>query len=407
MSSPDTFKNDLPCIRNITDPDSGLTGWLAIDSVINNHCSGGLRMQSDISAVELAQLARIMTLKFGFLGIPHGGAKAGIVCEENENESKKIQLLSAFGSIIREILDSRFYSPWPDLGTSGKDICTVMQSTGLPGYKRTLQKNSSGYYTSLTVLESLKTAASHLGFDLTGSTAAIEGLGKVGAPVMTGLSRLGIKVIAVSTSKGALYSERGLDNNELMKCLTQHKSHLVEYYKNADKISKESLFDLDVDILIPCAKHHSINDQNVSGIKARIICPGANIPITDDAADILIQHGILCIPDFISNCGGVLGGTMEFAGLSRTIIEQFIGTHFSKQVHNLVISCKNSKSLRLAAEEIAMMRFNRIKAIAEKKSAVNKALELALELFRNGLIPRALVRPLAYRYFCSRIQGAD
>lgn len=84
-------------LLEIADAKTGLIGWLAIDSNINNHCWGGLRMVPDISALEMAELAKVMTLKYGFLGIPHGGAKAGILCDENVQREHKLRLLVAFG----------------------------------------------------------------------------------------------------------------------------------------------------------------------------------------------------------------------------------------------------------------------------------------------------------------------
>ncbi len=115
-------KINPPVTIEITDDKSRLKGWLAIDSIINNHCCGGLRMLPDISAPELTELAKAMTLKHGFLGIPHGGAKAGILCDENTQREHKLCLLEAFGLKIQNFLADRSYLPGPDMGTNNQDI---------------------------------------------------------------------------------------------------------------------------------------------------------------------------------------------------------------------------------------------------------------------------------------------
>lgn len=76
-------KKDFPVTFEVIDSKIGLKGWLAIDSAINNSCCGGLLLSPYISRKGVIELARAMTLKFGFLSIPHGGAKAGIVCDES------------------------------------------------------------------------------------------------------------------------------------------------------------------------------------------------------------------------------------------------------------------------------------------------------------------------------------
>lgn len=399
-------KNNLPVTLEIADAKTGLTGWLAIDSTINNHCCGGLRMVPDISAFEITELAKVMTLKYGFLGMPHGGAKAGILCDEIVQRDHKLCLLKAFGLKIRSFLADRVYSPGSDMGTNNQDIRYMLQTVGIRVPKRALVGDRSGWYTSLTVIASAKTAAICQGLDLSKSTVAIEGFGKVGSFVAQGFHQLGSKVVAISTSRGALYSPDGLDIAKLLKMSYRFGSKIIDYYEGAERIDKEKLLELNVDVLLPCARHYSISMRNASKIKARLISPGANIPITEEAEDLLFQRGVLCVPDFVSNSGGVLGGTMEFAGLSQSSIVNFITRSFSEQV-SIIIEKGREEGLcpRKPAKDIAMDRFARTKAISESRSLRNKTFYLALELYRNGMIPRICVGALAPRYFCKRIEG--
>lgn len=399
-------KTNPPVTIEIVDDETGLKGWLAIDSMINNHCCGGLRMLPDISVPELTELAKAMTLKHGFLGIPHGGAKAGILCDENTHKEHKYRLLAAFGLKIQNLLADSFYLPGPDIGTNNQDIRYMIQKVGIRVPRRALSGEKSGWYTSLTVIACTKVAAAYQGIDLSKSTVAIEGFGAVGGAVAQGLQQLGCKIVAISTSQGALYSSNGLDIAKLLKMVCQFGSKIVDNYEGAERIDKEKLLELDVDILLPCARHHSINMKNASKIKAKLISSGANIPITDEAEDFLFRHDVLCVPDFVCNSGGVLGGTMEFAGLNQSAILNLINNSFSEQV-SIIIEKSQEEGVypRKPAEAIARGRFARIKAVSESRTLRNKAFSLALEIFRKGLIPSVCVGVLAQRYFRKRIEG--
>ncbi len=400
------FKIEPPTIFEISDNGVGLVGWLAVDSTIDNHCCGGLRMAPDVSARELAELARVMTLKYGFLGLPHGGAKAGIICDEKTTSEKRSGLLKAFGMKIKELLVGRVYSAGPDMGTTNADIRYMLEASGNRVPRRTLTGERSGWYTSLSVIASARVAASFQGTGLSGSTAAIEGFGKVGGAVAQGLHKRGCKIIAISTSQGAIYSSSGLNIARLLELSGRFGIKMVDNYKDAEKIDRKKLLELEVDILFPCARHHSINADNVSQIKAKLVSPGANIPVSEEAEDLLFERGVLCVPDFIANSGGVLGGTMEFAGLGPSTISDFIDHNFTKQVITILEkSLKDGACPRKTAEDFARDRFTRVKSAAENKSLMKGAFNLALELYRHGMIPESFVGTLAGRYFRKRIAG--
>jgi glutamate dehydrogenase/leucine dehydrogenase len=401
----DVFKN-APQILQLQEDSSDFVGWLAIDSLINNRCWGGLRMLPALSAQELAELAKAMTLKFGFLGLPHGGAKAGIICEQDCSPEKKRILLATFARHIREALVKRVFSPASDMGTTNQDIRYLFDSLHLPLSKRAYRSERSGWYTSLTVIASAQVIADYAKIDLSQSTAAIQGFGRVGASVAAGVHRLGCKVVAISTVKSALYNPKGLHVDKLLTLHRQYGDNFIAYYQEADFIPKETLLTLDVDCLFPCARGYCVTMENVSQIKAKVISSGANLPITEDAEKELFQRGVICAPDFITNCGGILGGTMNFAGIDDKNIERFIHRYFYKQVSLMMDqSFKLNRYPRPIATEIAMRRFARVKSIVEKTNLAGKAFQLAIEQFRNGLIPESLVAVLAQRYFLKRIQG--
>jgi glutamate dehydrogenase (NAD(P)+) len=395
-----------PSVLEISDPQIGLTAWLAVDSMIGHHFCGGLRMLPNVSEPELRILARAMTLKLGFLGIPHGGAKAGILCGKNASKEDKLRLLAAFGQNIQGLLSNRVYLPGSDMGTNDRDIRDMFRILGIPVPKRALRGQMSGWYTSLTVIASAKVASAYQGFNLSGATVAIEGFGAVGGSVAQGLENLGSKVVAISTSQGALHAPHGLDVATLLHGLHRHGARFIDFYDGAERIDKEALLELKVDVLLPCARHHSIHMGNAGKIKARMISSGSNAPITEDAEKALSHHGILSVPDFISNAGGVLGGTMEFAGLSPFTIEQFVDRDYSRQVFMLLDKAhRESVYIRDLAEQIALERFARMADASRVRSVRSRAFSFALDMYRAGMIPTFLAGLLSQPYFRRRIKG--
>ena len=402
-----TIKDSVPDVIYVENDKAGLQAWLGIDSLVSNRSCGGLRMTSDVSGEEITALAKVMTLKYGFLGLPHGGAKAGILCEDDAPAEKKAHLLKIFAQQIKPFLEQRLYSPHVDMGITRNDIHSMLKAVGISLPRKALISEKSGWYTGLTVIESISCAAKFCQMDLSGLTAAIEGFGKVGASVAYGLSRRGVKIIGVSTSKGAVHSSKGLDVEQLIYLSKRYGSDFVNYCSGfSDNIDMSEILMLPVDILSPCARSYSITIENVSEIKARIIVPGANIPITKEAESKIFDKEIFCVPDFIANAGGVLGGTMEFAGIKESGIKDFVSTLYAQEVMKILQkSEKKSCNPCYIAEQIASERFLRVKNIAENKSPKNKLFLSALSLYRHGFIPEIFIRNRSKKYFQNRMKG--
>jgi len=387
------------------DEELSLKGYLAIDSTINGCCCGGLRMASDLSPTTLAEVARVKTLKYGFLGLPLGGAKAGITADPEMPTEKKRELLKNFGQALRPLLQTRSYVPGGDIGTSEDDIRFMLTANGLKVLPRSLIFQLSGFYTGITVFAAAIRAAQHIGLDLSRASVAIEGFGSVGSSTAQAFWKRGIKVVAISTSQGAIYNEEGLDVGELIKLYHKAGSQVVNEFARGEKIDKSRLAELDVDIFSPCAQPYSINSDNASRVAARIICPGTNAPVTPEAELILFQRRILSIPDFVANCGGVLGSSMKRTGLSENFILNFMEQKIGQKVTEVIEAAEKENIIpRVYAERIAEERFLRVKEAAEKRNITSKAFNLALKLYRKGIIPYQLVTPFAPWYFERRLR---
>jgi glutamate dehydrogenase (NAD(P)+) len=395
-----SFKKENDCRIFTAAHHDHVLGYVAIDSTVGGRSCGGLRMLPDIDEKEIQALARSMTLKYGFLGLPQGGAKAGVLANPEAPRAERLNRLVEFGHAIKPLLNSKTFVPTSDMGTHSADIRHMLNAVGVRVGRRELQNNSSGYYTAHSVWAGVKQSAHHIGLDLSRCTAAIEGFGNVGRPLACLLDRAGIQVVAISTSRGALYDPQGLDVDRLVRLADQVGSRIVETYHEAQFVDREDLIELPVDILCPCARWNSINSGNAARISARVICPGANNPITPDAESALFERRVLCLPDFVTNCGGVLGGTMEFASVRRERITTFIDHHIGRRILWLLGEAKAKQcSSREVAMPLALHRFQEVRLGADHPTPIGRLFKTALELYRRGWIPGPLVGTLSLHYF--------
>jgi glutamate dehydrogenase (NAD(P)+) len=379
---------------------SNTLGYVAIDSTIAGRSCGGLRMLPDVDEPEIRSLARAMTLKYGFLGLPQGGAKAGVLGNPEAPRAERLKRLVEFGHAIKPLLETKTFVPTSDMGTQSADIRHMLNAVGIRVARRELQNNSSGYYTAHSVLAGVIQSARHIGLDVSRSTAAIEGFGNVGKPLANLLIGEGIKIVAISTSRGGLYNPSGLEVDRLVRLADESGSRVVEVYREAEFVDREALLELPVDILCPCARWNSLHIGNAPRIAAQIICPGANDPITPEAERALFERGVLCLPDFVTNCGGVLGGTMEFASVSRERITAFIHHQIGSRIDWLLKDARAKNVLpREVAVPLALHRFEQVRQSAINPTPLRRLFEMGLKFYRRGWIPGPLVGLLSLRYF--------
>ena len=399
------FESNSQLICNVRDKKLGLLGHIVIDSAINGHACGGLKMLPDVSIPELQGLARVMTLKFSFLGMSEGGAKAGIIADPSMPGEEKLALLRAFAESASPLLKTRAYVPASDMGTSNEDIRYMLESIGLKVRENIVQrKEEGGFYVGFSVFAGALAAAKHINLDLSESTLAVEGFGKVASSVAKVFWQRGTKVVAISTFKGAIYDPDGLDVDRLMQIRNEVGDDVVNVYRTGKKIEKSELLTLDVDILSPCARHHSINLKNVEKIKANIICAGANIPVTSEAERVLYREKKLYLPDFITNCGGILGSNMEIAGLGGQFIENFIIQEIGNKISEIIeVSRKKNMSPVEFAEMEAEEKFAWIRTKSKEKTVKNRLFNIALKVYRKNLILKWLAKLYASRHFRTRL----
>jgi glutamate dehydrogenase (NAD(P)+) len=233
---------------------------------------------------------------------------------------------------------------------------------------------------------------------------AIEGFGRVGQPLAGMFVRVGARVVAISTRHGGLYDGKGLDVAALCERAEAGGEQALLASGLGNGIAPADLKAVPAEILCPCARHESIGVDVASTIPARVVSCGANGPVTPAADTRLRERGIVCVPDFVANSGGVLGGTMEFAGWRPAEILEFCGRRFRPRVEALLHEARRSGvPVRRLAEELALRRFAEVKTRAERESWGRLGVESVLALYREGWLPGRLARRMSEGYFARRV----
>jgi glutamate dehydrogenase (NAD(P)+) len=295
-------RDDAPPARviEIADPAVGLDAVVVIDHELFETSAGGTRMVPDVTADEVARLARAMTWKLAVCGVPYAGAKAGIRFADGDRAA----VLGAFLERVREWRD--FFLTGPDMGTHPEDFL-VLEPAGraLPVWARTHEGMGMD---DLAVGYGIKGAAAvaleQLGRSFEGASMAVEGFGKAGAGTAWACARSGARVIGVSTIEGALVDPAGLDVEELLALRARYGDALV-HHGPVPVRPREALFAVECDVLVPGARPHVIAPESATELGCAAVIPAANVPYAPGATDVLAARGVLALPDFVTNAGGI------------------------------------------------------------------------------------------------------
>ncbi len=286
---------------------------------------GGIRFHPQESIDTVKALAAWMTWKCSLADIPFGGGKGGIICDTKKMNEKDIELISrAYVRHLGKDMGVDVDVPAPDVYTNPQIMAWMLDE-----YSNIIRHNEFGAITGKPVevwgsagrMDStarggmfvMREAAKLLKLNPKKATIAIQGFGNAGRFAYT-LSKeiMGSKVVAISDSTGGIYDPDGLDLKKLDEA--KEKTGSVDGYKskNAEKVTNEKLLELKVDILIPAAIENQIRKDNVDKVKCKMLLELANGPVTPEASDTLFHNGVLDLPDFLVNSGGVIGSYFEW-----------------------------------------------------------------------------------------------
>jgi glutamate dehydrogenase (NAD(P)+) len=283
---------------------------------------GGIRFHPDETIDTVKALASWMTWKCSVVGIPYGGGKGGVICNPKELSESELERLSR--GYIRAI--AQFVSPLKDV--PAPDVYTTPQVMAwmMDEYSKIVQYNAPGIITGKPIpvggsvgrgaataqgaVYCIREAARVLDMDLSKCTAVIQGYGNAGHHAARLLDEMGVKIIAVSDSKGGVYKEGGIVPSEMYEF--KQKTRSVRDFEGAKNITNDELLELECDFLLPSALENQITGANADNIKAKVVAEVANGPVTPEADAIFKKKGIFDIPDFLCNAGGVTVSYFEW-----------------------------------------------------------------------------------------------
>ncbi|MBW2985686.1 Glu/Leu/Phe/Val dehydrogenase [Candidatus Woesearchaeota archaeon] len=297
-------------------------GFRAQHNNIRGPTKGGIRFHPDVTKEEIMALSMWMTWKCAAVNIPYGGAKGGVIVDPKKLSEKELEQLSRnYIKAIKPIIGPNKDIPAPDVYTNPKIMAWMVDEfsrlegtpspaaiTGKPlelggSHGREFSTAQGGVYVLNEAVKKLKLKPKE-------TTVAIQGYGNAGYFAAKFLHNQNYKIVALSDSSGAIYSEEGI-NPELLLAYKKKKGY-VKNFPSTKNITNTKLLELDVDVLIPAALENQITKKNASNINAKIILELANGPTTPNADKILFNNKVIVIPDILANAGGVVVSYFEW-----------------------------------------------------------------------------------------------
>jgi len=298
------------------------TGFRVQHSIARGPAKGGVRYSPDVTLDEVRALASWMTWKCAVVNIPFGGAKGGIIVDPRKLSTSELEKMTRrYTAELIEFLGPEKDVPAPDMGTNEQTMAWMMDTfsmhmrqtvtavvTGKPiniGGSRG-RREATGRGVMINCDEALRK------FDMAreSTRVVIQGFGNVGSNAAKLMSDAGYKIIGIAEYDGGLFNRNGINIDDLLEHRDRNKT--IVGFTEAEAADPKQLLQVDCDILIPAATENVITSQNAEGIKARIICEGANGPTTATADEILADKKVFVIPDILANAGGVTASYFEW-----------------------------------------------------------------------------------------------
>ena len=342
-------------VVHIHRPSLNLRAILVIDNTACGPAIGGVRMAPDVSVEECLRLARAMTWKNAAAGLPHGGGKSVIFGDSRIAAEQKEEIVRGFADAIRDIGD---YVPGPDMGTDELCMGWIKDETGravgLPAAIGGIPLDEIGA-TGFGLAACVDVARTFIGLELRGARVVVQGFGAVGKNAARFLAEKGAILVGASDTSGTLADPSGL--NVVALIALKDQGHSLRDHSHGKKLDADAILDIDCDIWIPAARPDVLRADNVARLKTRLVPQGANIPCTPEAELVLHKRGILSVPDFIANAGGVICAAIEYRGGTQHAAFEYIDERIRNNTR-LVLeeSQKSSETPRRAALALAERR---------------------------------------------------
>ncbi|MGN6722673.1 MAG: Glu/Leu/Phe/Val dehydrogenase dimerization domain-containing protein [Marmoricola sp.] len=317
---------------------TGLQAIIAIHDTTLGPALGGTRIYpypSEAAALtDVLRLSQGMTSKSAAAGMALGGGKAVIIGDPHTIKSR--DLLLAYGRFV-DTLGGRYITA-ADIGSTADDLDVIAEATSYVVGKNKGGTGDSGYSTAYGVFCAMRAAAEHrYGPEgLAGRTVGVEGLGKVGSRLVGLLADAGVANILASDPDPTAFAR-------------------VTDVQPVDAVIGE-----DVDIYAPCAMGASLTSDSVRELRATIVCGGANNQLaTTEIADEIQKLGILWVPDYVANAGGVVQVGGEYYGMPADEVRTKVAHIYDTTTEILTKAEELGITTAAAADSVVAARIGR------------------------------------------------
>jgi len=338
---------------------------------------GGVRYHHDVTLGEVSALAMWMTWKCALMGLPFGGAKGGVAIDPTGFTRRELQRLTRrYTSEIIGMIGPDKDIPAPDMGTNEQVMAWMMDTYSQQiGYavptvvtgKPVVLGGSLGRTeaTGRGLVYLIQEAAKHIGLELKGGSAVVQGFGNVGYNAARFLENLGTRIIAVSDATTALHNPHGLPISEVYEYVRQHR--FLRGCPAGDEISNAEMLELECDVLVPAAIQNQITSENADRIQCKMLAEGANGPTSLEADKILAERGIFVVPDILGNAGGVTVSYFEWVQGTQNYMWSL--DEINGRLHKLLTEAFQRTTLRAQRDKIDLRTASLIEGISRVERA--------------------------------------
>jgi glutamate dehydrogenase (NAD(P)+) len=350
------------------------SGWRVQHSHHRLPVKGGIRYAPEVNEDEVKALAALMTYKCAIVDVPFGGAKGGVRLDTKKYTAPELEHITR--RYTSELIKKSFIGPGvdvpaPDYGTGPREMAWIYDTysafhpgaidamacvTGKPvtqgGIRGRVEATGRGVYFGLREACSVKEDMKALGISpgLEGKTVVVQGLGNVGYHTAKFCQEAGCLVVALSEREGGIYRADGLDVDAVVKHQKETGS-ILNFPGSRNLTPTNRALELECDILIPAALENQITADNAPRVKAKIVAEAANGPTTSEAEQILLDRGIVIIPDVYLNAGGVTVSYFEWVKNLSHVRFGRVGKRYEEAAFDRMLSAVERATGRMFSEE--------------------------------------------------------
>lgn len=369
-------------------------GWRIEHSHHRVPVKGGIRYAPTVDEDEITALAALMTYKCAIVDVPFGGAKGGVKIDTKQYSAEDLEKITR--RYTAELIKKNFMGPGvdvpaPDYGTGPREMAWIADTygafypgavdqlacvTGKPvtqgGIRGRVEATGRGVYYGLREACGEAKDMKRLGLTrgLEGKRLVVQGLGNVGYHTARFCQEAGCVIIALAERDGAIHRPEGLDVEAVLK--HQKATGSILDFPGAKNLTPtQCALELECDILIPAALENQITAENAPRIRAKIVAEAANGPTTAEAEKILVDRGVLIIPDVYLNAGGVTVSYFEWIKNLSHVRFGRVAKRFDQAAYDRMVSAIEKATGRMFSDE----ERRRIARGADEIDLVNSGLE--------------------------------